>query len=52
MDQRGGGNDFRLRERWNGTPFTPFPRVLDPIIYSDLETVPEKLHGRRLMAQL
>ena len=26
MDQRGAGNDFLLRERWNGTPITPFPR--------------------------
>ena len=26
MDQRGAGNDFLLRERWNGTPFTPIPR--------------------------
>ena len=47
MDQRGAGNDYLLRERWNGTPFTPCPRP-----YSDLERVPEKLHGRRLMAQL
>ena len=37
MDQRGAGNDFLLRERWNGTPFTPCPRP-----YSDLERVPEK----------
>ena len=43
MDQRGAGNDFLLRERWNGTPFIPCPRP-----YSDLERVPEKLHGRRL----
>ena len=42
MDQRCAGNDFLLRERWNGTPFTPFLRP-----YSDLGRVPEKLHGRR-----
>ena len=46
MDQRGAEHDFMLRERWNGTPFTPCPR---PYFNSVSESVPDKLHGRRLV---
>ena len=50
MDQRGAEHDFMLlREPWNGTPFTPCPR---PYFNSVSESVPYKLYGRRLMAQL
>ena len=49
MYQRGAGHDFLLRERWNGTPFIPCRR---PYSDSVSESVPDKLYGRPLIAQL